>query len=279
MAKNRRRGELERDAGDKAEDAPDGEKRSVTRAAPLLRLLPLLMLGIAIALYFFSGLDDYLTFRALSENRDRLLAFVSGNYATAATLYMALYILVVALSLPGGLLLTVTGGFLFGWLAGGLMTVVAATIGATLIFLIAATSLGAPLRARAGPWLGKVEAGFAKNATSYLLFLRLVPLFPFWLVNVAPAFLGVSLGTYVITTLIGIIPGTFAFAYLGRGLDSIITERQGAYRACLDRGGAECRIDFEFTSLLTGEMLVALAALGFLALVPVVVKRLRGDKK
>ncbi|WP_334128305.1 TVP38/TMEM64 family protein [Sneathiella sp.] len=240
------------------------------------RLLPLALVALAIAAFFAFGLDNYLTFRALSENRDRLLDFVASHYVAAAMLYMSIYIAVVALSLPGGLLMTVTGGFLFGWVAAGVMTVIAATLGATLIFLIAATSLGTPLRARAGPWLKKLEAGFAENAMSYLLFLRLVPLFPFWLVNVAPAFLGVRTGTYILGTLIGIIPGTFAFAYLGGGLDSIIRQQQATYSACMEAGRANCALDFQISSLLTGEMLVAFAALGVLALVPVIVKKLRG---
>lgn len=255
-----------------------GQARSQARAC-VVRLLPLLILAGAIAAFFLLGFDHYLSFRGLSDNRDRMVTFVANNYVTAAMLYMGIYVAVTTLSLPGALLMTVAGGFLFGWIAAGAMTVFAATLGASLLFMIAATSLGAPLRARAGPWLGKLEAGFAKNAMSYLLFLRLVPLFPFWLVNIAPAFLGVRLGTFVVGTLVGIIPGTFAFAYLGGGLDSIIRQQQGIYRTCLDAGRADCQLDFEMTSLLTGEMFVALAGLGVIALLPVIVNRLRSRNK
>ena len=146
---------------------------------------------------------------------------------------MAVYIVVVALSVPGGALLTITGGFLFGWLVGGLSTVIGATIGATIVFLIAKTSLGETLAAKAGPWMAKLSEGFRNDAMNYLLFLRLVPAFPFWLINLAPALLNVPLSTFVIATFIGIIPGTFAFAFLGAGLDSIIDKQREAYQACL----------------------------------------------
>ncbi|MEX1035786.1 MAG: TVP38/TMEM64 family protein [Sneathiella sp.] len=242
------------------------------------KLIPLLLIVIAVAAFFIFGLDEYLTFRALSENRDRLINFVTDNYVMSGLLYVGIYIVVVALSLPGGLLMTVTGGFLFGWLAAGVMTVFAATIGGTLLFLIAATSLGEPLRKKAGPKLKKLEAGFAENALSYLLFLRLVPVFPFWLVNIAPAFLGVKLRTYIIGTAIGIIPGTFVFAYLGGGLDSIIRERQVVYQACLDAGRADCVLDFKISSLVTTEILISFCALGAIALLPVVVKKFRRKK-
>ena len=274
------RGKADSDDGnDSSKSPPSGSGRRTPRKFSFGRLIPLCAVLAAIAAFFIFDLDSYLTFRALSDHRDRLLHFVADNYVIAALLYMALYVVVVALSLPGGLLMTVTGGFLFGWIAAGAMTVFAATAGATLIFMIAATSLGAPLREKAGPWLKKLEDGFAENAMSYMLFLRLVPLFPFWLVNIAPAFLGVGLGTYIIGTLVGIIPGTFAFAYLGGSLDSIIREQQSVYQACLDADRADCVLDFQISSLVTGEILVALAALGAIALLPVVLKKFRRPRQ
>jgi len=129
--------------------------------------------------------------------------------------------LLVAFSVPGALIATLTGGFLFGTLSGGLYTIVGATIGATIVFLAARTALGDLLRAKAGPGIRKMEEGFAKNAFSYLLVLRLVPLFPFFLVNLAPAFLGVRLRTYVVATFFGVIPGTFVFASVGNGLGAV----------------------------------------------------------
>ena len=122
---------------------------------------------------------------------------------------------VVALSLPGGAVLTLAGGFLFGWFIGGVASIIGATIGATIVFLIARSTIGDALAARAGPFLSRFRQGFQQDAFSYLLFLRLVPIFPFWLVNLAPGLLGVGFGTYVATTLLGIVPGTFAYS-LGR---------------------------------------------------------------
>ncbi|PHQ71084.1 MAG: TVP38/TMEM64 family protein, partial [Sneathiella sp.] len=141
------------------------------------------------------------------------------------------------------------------------------------------TSLGEPLRKKAGPWLKKLEGGFAENALSYLLFLRLVPAFPFWLVNIAPAFLGVRLGTYIVGTFIGIIPGTFVFAFLGGGLDSIIVEQQNKYNACVAAGTANCVLDFQISSLITTEIILSFVALGVVSLLPIALKKLRKTKK
>jgi uncharacterized membrane protein YdjX (TVP38/TMEM64 family) len=148
---------------------------------------------------------------------------------------------------------------------GTIYTVIGATIGATVLFLIAKTAIGDILRAKAGPWLQKMEAGFQENALSYLLILRLVPLFPFFVVNLAPAFLGVAVSTYVIGTFIGIIPGTFAYASAGAGLGSIFD------------AGKELTVD----NVLTPEIRIAMVALIGLALIPVVYKKIkaRQDRK
>lgn len=243
------------------------------------RALPLIILVLAIAVVFQQGWHKYLTLEQIAQNREALGSFVSGNFLAALAAYIGTYIVVVALSLPGGALLTITGGFLFGWLLGGLATVVAATAGAALIFMIAQTSLSGPLKARAGPWLEKLGKGFQEDALSYLLFLRLVPVFPFWLVNLAPAFLGVSLPVFVIGTFAGIIPGTFAFAFLGAGLDSIIDAQQKTYDACVKAKGAAsdaaCSFSLDAGSLLTRELIIAFVALGVVALIPVVLKKLK----
>ncbi|TNE33302.1 MAG: TVP38/TMEM64 family protein [Alphaproteobacteria bacterium] len=254
------------------------QKNSAAAGISLRKLAPLIVLLLILAAFFAFDLDDYLTFKALSDNRDDLLAFVDAHYWLAALIYMGLYVVAVACSFPGGLLMTVTGGFLFGWIAAGFMTVFAATLGATILFLIAETALGEPLRHKAGPWLTKLEKGFQDDAFNYLLFLRLVPVFPFWLVNIAPAFLGVGLSTYVIGTFIGIIPGTFVFAYLGVGLDSIIVEQQEVYHSCITAGNAGCSMDFQISSLLTKEILFSFIALGLMSLLPILLKKWRKGK-
>ncbi|MGB1088899.1 MAG: TVP38/TMEM64 family protein, partial [Alphaproteobacteria bacterium] len=156
------------------------------------------------------------------------------------------------------------------------VTVVAATIGATAVFVIAQTSLGEALAKRAGPFLEKMRDGFNENAMSYLLFLRLVPIFPFWLVNLAPAFLGVPLGTYFIGTLVGIIPGTFAFSFVGGGLDSLIAAQRTSFDECVAaEGAANCEFALDAGALITPELLGAFALLGVVALIPVAIKKFR----
>jgi uncharacterized membrane protein YdjX (TVP38/TMEM64 family) len=169
--------------------------------------------------------------------------------------------------------LTVFGGFLFGWLVGGIAAAVAASIGATIVFLIARTSVGDVLLRRAGPRLKRLAEGFREDALSYLLFLRLVPVFPFWLVNLAPAFLGVPLKTFVLGTSIGVVPNTFAFAFAGAGLDSVIDAQKAAKQACIAAGRSDCYMHLDLHALVTPKLLIALGMLGALALIPVLVRR------
>ncbi len=233
----------------------------------------------ALALLFVivwqSGLIGLLRFETLAENRMRLADFVASQPASAVLAFVLIYIAAVALSLPGGALLTMTGGFLFGWLFGGLLAVLSATIGASIIFLIAKSALGETLAARAGPRLAQLRAGFANNAFSYLLFLRLVPAFPFWLVNLAPAFLGVAWPVFALATAIGIIPGTFAFAFFGAGLDDIITYQLSARDACLAAGGSDCPLRFDPAGLLSLPLLAAFVLMGVAALLPILLKSRR----
>lgn len=253
------------------------KETGASSAALSRRLIPLAVLAALAGLAIWFDLHKLLSFEQLVRNRDSLKAFVEANFLAAILLYMAIYVVVIALSLPGGLLLTVTGGFLFGWLVTGLATLVAATLGASILFLVARTALGEPLAARAGPWLDRLRHGFQEDALNYLLFLRLVPAFPFWLVNLAPALLGVPLATFIIGTFIGIVPGTFTFAFLGTGLDSIIDTQIAENRECLE-AGTPCDFRFEPSALITTEILIAFAALGVIALIPVVVRKLRAHK-
>lgn len=232
------------------------------RGASLHRLLPLAILVAGLAAFFAFGLDDYVTLDTLRDNRKSLGMWVADNWLLAAFLYVLAYIVIVAFSLPAGLVATLTGGFLFGTVFGGLLTVIGATVGATIIFLAARTALGDMLRAKAGPKLRKLEEGFGENAFSYMLVLRLVPLFPFFLVNLAPAFLGVSLRTYVAATFLGIIPATFVFASLGNGLGAVFD------------AGRDPDLGLIFEPQIIGPIL----ALALLALLPVVYRRYTGRK-
>lgn len=251
----------------------------VSGLARYKRFLPLGVLAAIMALVISQGWHHYLSLEELAKNREWLNAAVNDNIFLAVSVYFLIYVAATATSLPGGIILTITGGFLFGPLLGGTITVFAATIGASLLFLIAKSSFGENLAAKAGPWLEKLADGFKENATSYLLFLRLVPAFPFWLVNLAPALLGVHLKTFFFGTLIGIIPGTFAFSYVGAGLDSIIDATQADYQKCLDQQAASssadqvCSFNINPGSLVTKELLIAFAALGFVALIPVIIQK------
>jgi len=242
----------------------------------LFRWLPLAAVAGLMVLAFSMGWHNYLSFKTIGLNYEAMRAFIADNLVAAVAIYIAAYIAVVALSLPGGLVMTLAGGLLFGWVIGAAATVVGATIGATLVFLIARTSLGEALAAKAGPWIANLRDGFKENALSYLLFLRLVPVFPFWLVNLAPALLGVPLGTYVLGTGLGIIPGTTAFSVAGAGLASVVEAQNKIYRDCLEKAGANaatvCQYQIDTSALVTRELLIAFALLGVVALIPVALK-------
>lgn len=233
------------------------QEQAETPGFSIKRLLPLVLLAAGFAAFFLFGLDEYVTLDTLRDNRAALQEWVAANVLLAALVYMAIYTAMVAFSVPGALIATLTGGFLFGTIFGGLYTVVAATAGATIIFLVAKTALGDALRAKAGPAIRKMEEGFRKNAFSYLMVLRLVPLFPFFLVNLAPAFLGVPLRTYVLATFLGILPGTFIFASVGNGLGVIF-----------DQGGEP-----DLGIITKPEVLFPILGLALLSLVPVIYKR------
>ena len=251
----------------------DGQETVPRGRRALARFLPLLLLVLAMAAVFATGVHRYIRLEKLIAHRDDLQAFVAAHEVKALALYVLIYIAVVALSVPGAVFLTVFGGFLFGWLLGGLATVIAATIGAVIVFLIACTSVGDALVERAGPRLRRLADGFREDAFSYLLFLRLVPVFPFWLVNLAPALFGVPLRTFATATAIGIVPGTFAFAFAGAGLDSVIAAQKAAKQACIAAGGTDCYMRIDLHALVTPKLLVAFAVLGVVALIPVVLRR------
>lgn len=233
---------------------PPGESRFSLR-----RLWPLAVLAAGLALFLALGLDRYVSLDALRENRQALSEWVAAHRLLAMLAYMGLYAAMVAFSVPGALVATLTGGFLFGTLMGGTLTVIAATLGATIVFAAAKSALGDLLRAKAGSALQRMEEGLRENAFSYLLVLRLVPIFPFFLVNLAPAFLGVGLPTFIAATFIGIIPGTFVFASLGNGLGAVFD------------AGRSPDLGLIFEPQIIGPIL----ALAALALLPVIYRRFR----
>jgi len=231
---------------------------SPQRLVSARRLLPLGLLVAAWIVFMLAGGYRYLTFSALAQNRDWLCGLVRQWGILAAFVYIMVYAMLVALSVPGAAILTIAGGFLFGTWIGGLCAVIGATLGATAIFLAARGGLGG-LAQRAGRFAGKLEAGFRADAFNYLLVLRLVPIFPFWLVNLVPALVGVRLPTYVLATFLGIVPATFVYASLGNGLGSLVEEP-------------------DLAIIFRPSLLVPIAGLALLALVPVGYKHWRSKK-
>jgi uncharacterized membrane protein YdjX (TVP38/TMEM64 family) len=248
---------------------------SVSNKAPILqRLAAPLGLVALLTLGYGLGLQHYFTLQAIAENRATLATYTADHLVFAVLIFMAVYAGAVAISFPGASILTILSGLLFGSALGGAAAILAATLGATIVFQIAKTSFGDVLTKKAGPLLSRISAGFSDDAFSYMLFLRLVPAFPFWLVNIAPAFANVKLRTFVMTTFIGIIPGTFAFAFVGAGLDSLITAQQAVHLRCVsEKSLAECPFGLAVSSLVTNELLLAFAALGLVSLIPVVIKK------
>lgn len=210
-------------------------------------------IGIALALgaFFYFDLGRFLSLTALKENRDSLLAFTEANFASAVGIFILAYAIVTGLSLPGAVILTLAGGFLFGAVGATFFVNIGATTGATLAFLTARYLLRDTVEQKFGKWLGPFQEGFSKNAFSYLLTLRLIPLFPFFVVNLVSGLTRVSVGTYVAATALGIIPGSFVYAYAGRQLGTINSLKEIA----------------------SPNVIGAFVLLGLLALVPVVYKK------
>lgn len=223
------------------------------------RLLPLCVLLALAAVAYAFGLHHYLSFATLKQHSEELRRIVDAQPVLTALGFVLVYAAAVAISLPGAAILTIAGGFLFGIWLGSLLVVSGATLGAIAIFLIARTSLGDGLRARAGPWLERMQAGFNENALCYLLVLRLVPLFPFWIVNIVPAFLAVRLKDYAIATFFGIIPGSIVYASVGNGLGAMI-----------EAGGEP-----DLGIVLEPAILLPMLGLAALALLPVAYRKLK----
>ena len=233
------------------------------KPAPLwTRLLPLAVIGLGIVLFFFFGLDQYLSFESLRDHRQTLLDWYAENQVMAVISFIGIYVLVVAFSVPGASWMSLGAGFLFGTVQATLYVVFAATLGALAVFLVARYALADFFRKKTGEMSRKMEDGFKENALSYLLVLRLVPLFPFWLVNLVPAFLGVSARTFVTGTFFGIIPGTAVYCSIGNGLGAVF-----------EAGGTpDLGIIFE------PQILGPILGLAVLSMVPIVYKKMKAGQ-
>jgi uncharacterized membrane protein YdjX (TVP38/TMEM64 family) len=245
-------------------EPPMDETTDMPRRNGLARRLPILVIA-AVAVVGAFVLGDYLSFEALARHREALIAFRDANYAATAGLFLGTYVLIVAFSLPGATVATLTGGFLFGVFPGALFNVVAATAGATVIFLAARSGLGDRLAARMDASDGlvrRIKAGIDDNQWSMLFLIRLVPAVPFFVANLVPALVGVPLMRYVVSTFFGIIPGAVVYTSVGAGLGEVFARGETP-----DLG-----VIFEPPILLPLLGLCALAAL------PIVLKAVRGRK-
>jgi uncharacterized membrane protein YdjX (TVP38/TMEM64 family) len=231
---------------------PSTVSNSAAAPKPLTgRVILLVLLAVGIGFFLYFDLGRYLSLETLKANRDRLLDFAEANYAAAVILFIVMYCAVAGLSLPGATIMTLAGGFLFGSLLGMLYVNLGATSGATIAFLASRYLLSDWVEQKFGAKLEPIQRGFAKNAFSYLMTLRLIPLFPFFLVNLLSGLTRVSVGTYVAATALGIVPGSFVYAYAGRQLGTLNSLKEIA----------------------SPSVLLAFTLLGLLTMVPVVYKR------
>lgn len=232
-------------------DMPVTEEPPVS-SSPIGKILVVVLFAAALFVFFYFDLKQYVSLEALKGNRSRLLAFTEANYTSAVLIYILIYCLQTAFSLPGATIFTLAGGFLFGSVMGTLYVNIAATTGATLAFLAARYLFRDWVERKVGNRLAPIQDGFAKNAFSYLLTLRLIPLFPFFLVNLVSGLTRMTVGTFMAATAIGIIPAGFVFANAGRQLGSINS----------------------LSEIASPRVLGSFALLGLLALVPIVYRKL-----
>ncbi len=226
--------------------------QSKSSSSSLGKISIALSIALAIGAFFYFDLGRFLSLAALKENRDSLLAFTDANFISAVGIFIVAYVIVAGLSLPGAVILTLAGGFVFGAVFATVFVNIGATTGATLAFLTARYVLRDAVEQKFDKWLGPFQEGFAKNAFSYLLTLRLIPLFPFFVVNLVSGLTRVNVGTYIAATAIGIIPGSFVYAYAGRQLGTINSLQEIA----------------------SPNVIGAFVLLGLLALIPVIYKKM-----
>jgi uncharacterized membrane protein YdjX (TVP38/TMEM64 family) len=209
------------------------------------------LIASAIGAFFYFDLGRYLSLEVLKQNRDQLLIFTETHYVVSVALFILAYVVVAGLALPGAVILTLAGGFLFGSVLGTIFVNLGATTGAVLAFLAARFLLRDWVEDKFGKWLGPLQQGITKDAFSYLITLRLIPIFPFFVVNLVSGLTRMSVGSYVAATALGIIPGSFVYAYAGRQLGTINSLKEVA----------------------SPNVIAAFVLLGILALVPMLYKK------
>lgn len=220
------------------------------------RFVPITILIGASTMAISLGWTDYLSINKFEIYREEILVFIQGDYLFSVFIFTLIYLVSTALSIPGALFLTIIGGYLFGPILGAAYSLVGATIGAGILFLSARTAFGTILRARVGPAIEKIRLELKKNAFFYLLSLRLVPVFPFFVVNLAPAFLNIKFGVYILASLLGMMPGALVYALIGSGLRHSFESGEG----------------LPLVLNMSSEFLVGLFGLAVLSLLPIFFK-------
>lgn len=243
------------------------------RLRAALRWLPLALLACASVAVVASGAYHLLSLDRLLASRAWLHGFVEADRARAIVVAGLLYVCAVVLSVPASLVLTMFCGFLFGIVTGALLAVVSATTGAAIVFSIGRGPVGDLMRRRSGPRLAALAEGFRRDAFSYVAFLRLLPLFPFWVTNLAPAAFGVPRRTFVLATFLGLLPGAFVYAATGAGIEDVVASHESAKAACLAAGGLGCENALSLGSLVTPKMVAGLGLLALFALSSVLLRR------
>lgn len=229
----------------------------------LKRLFPIILLIIGLIVFFALDGERYLSLETLAIHYKNLQAFTQQHYFLSVLIFMLSYIIIVAFSIPGATIMTLLGGFLFGVFFGGIWTILAATIGATITYLAVRMAFAQSLKKKASGSIAKMRNGFQQNEFNYLLFLRLLPIFPFFIINIAAGVLGVSLRHFFIGTLLGIIPGTFIYAWVGSGLGF-----------ALEQGNT-----LNLKVIFSPQILLPICALALLSLVPIIYKRLKNSRR
>jgi uncharacterized membrane protein YdjX (TVP38/TMEM64 family) len=231
----------------------------MTRAR-LKHLLPLALLAAGLVALWALGLQQNLSWASLARHQTELLTAVAARPIETGGAYVVVYTILVACSVPEAAIVTVAGGLLFGTVLGGALAVIGATLGAIALFLAARTAFVDLMAARAAPFLARIRPGIERDGFLYLLAIRLVPIFPFWLVNLAAAACGMRLIPFALATLLGIIPGTLVFAAIGAGVAEVLAN-----------GGTP-----DFSVVFSPHVLLPLLGLAMLTLLPVAWQAFRG---
>lgn len=243
----------------KGGQAAPGAARNLQR---LRQAMVLVILAGVLGAWFFFDLGDWLSFEQLAERSQDARAALDARPVKITALFLISLVLVTLFCIPAVAILQIFSGFLFGPLAGTLLSVLAQTLGGALAFLIAGHTFRESFARLIGPYLRGLEAGFQANAFTYIVTLRMTPVMPYWVVNIAPSLLGVRFRPFVLGTLIGAIPLTFVYATFGAGLGEVI-----------DAGGTP-----ELADLLTPKAIALVCVALLFALAPMLLRRLMGRK-